>query len=74
MEVTGYKYQTLAEANEAKDSLRAYYLDGRQPGNYVTTELVSVKQDTQGFYYFLGDYSPVLGSPTAFNITVKRIG
>ena len=77
MIVTGYKYNSLNAANGAKNSLKAHYFMNRpnppQGETWFTTEWVEVTQDPQGFYYFLGDYSPVLGNPTQFNITDVEI-
>jgi len=73
MVVTGYKYQNINAANGAKNALRAYFLDGRPQGNYVTNEWVEVKQDAAGFYYFLGNYAPVLGNPSTFEITINKM-
>jgi hypothetical protein len=82
-EVTGYKFQVQAAAENAQNSLRAHYLGGRQEGNpngdgkpYTTTEWVSVEFNDGAsgtFYWFAGDFSPVLGNPTTFNIDVEEI-
>lgn len=73
-EVTGYKFNVEAAAKNAQNSLRVHYLGGRPAGDYVTTEWVNVEHNTGAsgdFYYFLGDYSPVLGNPTMFNIDTE---
>jgi len=83
MEITGYKYQNINAAEGAKNSLRAFYLDVRPQGNpngdgkpYVTTEWVEVEFNNGAsgtFYYFRGNFSPVLGNPTTFDIDVEEI-
>lgn len=77
MIVTGYKYNSLNAANGAKNALKAHYFMNRpnppQGEVWITTEWVEVKQDPQGFYYFLGNYSPVLGNPIQFEITDVEI-
>jgi hypothetical protein len=83
MEITGYKFQVEAAALNAKNSLRAFYLDVRPQGNpngdgkpYVTTEVVEVQQGTfegQSFYYFAGDFAPILGNPSVFNVDIDEI-
>jgi len=82
-EITGYKFQVQAAADNAQNSLRVHYLGDRPQGNtngdgkaYGTTEWVSVEQGTfegSSFYYIVGDFSPVLGNPTTFNIDVEEI-
>jgi hypothetical protein len=82
-EVTGYKFQVQAAAENAQNSLRVNYLGGRPQGNpngdgkpYTTNEWVEVSHNTGAsgdFYYFLGDFSPVLGQPQVFNIDVEEI-
>lgn len=77
MTVTGYKYNNINAANNAKNALRAHYLDNR-PSNpdgkpSVSTEVVDVHEDIQGFWYFMGNFSPVLGNPTQFEITTEGI-
>jgi hypothetical protein len=73
--VTGYKFQVEAAAANAQNSLRVHYLGNRpappQGETWTTTEWVSVETGTfegNTFYYFLGDYAPVLGNPTEFDI------
>jgi hypothetical protein len=80
MEVTGYKYQVQAAADNAQNALRVHYLGGRPSGNpngdgkpYTTTEWVSVEFNDGAsgtFYYFLGDYAPVLGPAQVFDIEI----
>ena len=78
---TGYKFNNENAARNAQSALRVHYLDGR-PLNpdgkpSVTTEWVSVEFNDGAsgtFYYFLGDYSPVLGNdPQTFNIDIEEI-
>lgn len=77
MIVTGYKYQNFNAADNAKKALKAHFLMNRpeppQGETWTTTEWVEIQEDPQGFYYFLGNYSPVLGNPTEFNITDVEI-
>ena len=83
MEVTGYKFNSEQGASNAQNSLRVHYMGDRPQGNpngdgkpYTTTEWVSVEFNDGAsgtFYYFLGDYSPVLGFPKVFNIDVEEI-
>ena len=83
MEVTGYKYNSLNAAENSQNALRVHYLGNRQEGNpngdgkpYTTTQWVSVEFNDGAsgtFYYFLGDFSPVLGNPSTFNIDVEEI-
>jgi hypothetical protein len=73
MRVEGYTFQNINAAENAKKALKAHFMGGRPVGSYVTTEWVEVKQDASGFYYFLGNYAPVLGNPTIFETTDKRI-
>ena len=75
MEVTGYKFQVEQAAINAQSALRVHYLGGRPAGDYVTTEWVSVEFNDGAsgtFYYFIGDYAPVLGQPTNFNIDISE--
>ena len=77
--VTGYKFQVEQAAINAQSSLRVHYLGNRPPAppeGYTTTEWVSVDYndgDSGTFYYFLGDYFPVLGNPITFNIDEEDI-
>ena len=83
MEVTGYKFNSEQGASNAQNSLRVHYMGDRPQGNpngdgkpYTTTQWVSVEHNdgaSGNFYYFLGDYSPVLGFPKVFNIDVEEI-
>jgi len=83
MEVTGYKWNSEQAALNAQNSLRVHYLGGRPQGNpngdgksYTTTQWVEVSHNdgsSGNFYYFLGDFSPVLGFPQVFNIDVEEI-
>ena len=73
--VTGYKFQVESAATNAQASLRVHYLGNRpappQGETWTTTEWVSVEfndGDSGTFYYFLGDYAPVLGNPIEFDI------
>jgi len=70
---TGYKFNNENAAKNAANALKAHYLGGRPTGEYVTTEWVEVLFDAQGFYYFLGDYSPVLGNPEQLELTPVEI-
>lgn len=82
-EVTGYKFQVQAAAENAQNALRVHYMGDRPQGNpngdgkpYTTTEWVSVEHNVGAsgdFFYFLGDFSPVLGFPQVFNIDVEEI-
>jgi len=79
-EVTGYKFQVQAAAENAQNSLRVHYLGNRpappQGETWVTTEWVSVEFNDGAsgtFYYILGDYAPVLGFPQTFNIDLEEI-
>lgn len=82
-EVTGYKFQVQAAAENAQNALRVHYLGGRPQGNpngdgkpYTATEWVEVSHNdgvSGTFYYILGDFSPVLGNPQVFNIDVEDI-
>jgi len=82
-EVTGYKFNSEQGASNAQNSLRVHYMGDRPQGNpngdgkpYTTTQWVSVEHNdgaSGNFYYFLGDYSPVLGFPKVFNIDVEEI-
>lgn len=83
MEVTGYKWNSEQAARNAQNALKAHFLGGRPQGNpkgdgkpYTTTEWVSVEHNdgaSGNFYYFLGDFSPVLGAnPQTFNIDVDN--
>lgn len=83
-QVTGYKYNNINAAQNAQNALKAHFLGGRPQGNpkgdgkpYTTTEWVSVEHndgESGNFYYFLGDFSPVLGAnPQTFNIDVDDI-
>ena len=82
-EVTGYKYNNLNAAQNSQAALKAHYLGGRPQGNpngdgkpYTTTQWVEVSHNdgaSGNFYYFLGDFSPVLGFPQVFNIDVEEI-
>lgn len=65
--VTGYKYNNENAANGAAQSLRVHF--GVPVDGGLTTEWVEVSYDEQGFYYFLGDYAPVLGQPEQFELT-----
>jgi len=80
---TGYKFQVQAAAENAQNALRVHYMGDRPAGNpngdgkpYTTTEWVEVSHNTGpsgDFFYFLGDFSPVLGNPSTFNIDVEEI-
>jgi len=82
-EVTGYKYNNINAAENAQNALKAHFLGGRANGNpngdgkpYTTTQWVEVSHNdgaSGNFYYFLGDFSPVLGFPKVFNIDVEEI-
>lgn len=83
-EVTGYKWNNEQSARSAQSSLKNHFLGDRPQGNpngdgkpYTTTEWVEVFHnvgESGDFYYFLGDFSPVLGAnPQVFNIDVEEI-
>ena len=82
-EVTGYKFNNINAAENAQNSLRVHYMGDRPQGNpngdgkpNTTTEWVEVHTgnfESETFYYFLGDFSPVLGFPQTFNIDVEEI-
>ena len=83
-EVTGYKFVNINGAENAQNSLRVHYMGDRPQGNpngdgkpYTTTQWVEVSHNTGpsgDFYYFLGDFSPVLGNqPQVFNIDIEEI-
>lgn len=75
-EITGYKWQTLAAAQNAQNAARGYYFQNRQSMDgkpFVTTEYFEAIQNvgSEGsFYYFEGNISPVLGSPQTFNVNI----
>lgn len=77
MRVQGYKFNTEAAAKNAQKSLKNHFLSGRPQGQYITTEWVSVEYNNGNsgeFWYFLGDYSPVLGNnPQEFEIDTEEI-
>ena len=80
---TGYKFQVQSAAENAQNALRVHYLGDRAAGNtngdgkpYTTTEWVSVEFNDGAsgtFFWFAGDYSPVLGQPQVFDIDVEEI-
>ena len=82
-QVTGYKFQVQAAAENAQNSLRVHYMGDRPQGNpngdgkpYTTTQWVSVEHNDGAsgtFYYIVGDFSPVLGFPQVFDIDVEEI-
>jgi hypothetical protein len=78
-EETGYKFNNENAANNAQSALRVHYLGGRPPAppeGYTTSEWVSVEFNDGAsgtFYYFLGNYAPVLGNATNFNIDIEEI-
>jgi hypothetical protein len=79
-EITGYKFQVEAAAKNAQNSLRVHYLGNRpsppQGETWTTTEWVSVEFNDGAsgtFYYFQGDFAPVLGNPSIFNIDIEEI-
>ena len=82
-EVTGYKYNNINAAENSQSALKNHFLGGRANGNpngdgkpYTTTQWVEVSHNdgaSGNFYYFLGDFSPVLGFPQVFNIDVEEI-
>ena len=83
MEVTGYKFQVQAAAENAQSALRVHFMGDRQQGNpngdgkpYTTTEWVEVHQGTfegSSFFYIIGDFAPVLGMPQVIQIEVDEI-
>ena len=81
MEITGYKFQVEAAARNAQNALRVHYLGNRpappQGQTWTTTEWVMVEFNDGAsgtFYWFAGDYSPVLENPTTFNIDLPDAG
>ena len=82
-QITGYKFQVEAAALNAQSALRVHYLGGRPAGNpngdgkpYVTTDWVEVQHntgDSGDFFWFAGDFAPVLGNPSVFNIDIDEI-
>lgn len=76
-EITGYKFQVEQAAKNAQNALRVHYFTNRPPAppeGYTTTEWVDVEFNDGAsgtFYYFLGDYAPVLGNATNFNIDIE---
>ena len=82
-EVTGYKYNNINAAENSQNALRVHFMGDRPQGNpngdgkpYTTTQWVSVEHNdgaSGNFYYFPGDFSPVLGFPQVFNIDVEEI-
>ena len=82
-EVTGYKFNVQAAADNAQNSLRVHYMGDRPQGNpngdgkaYTTTQWVSVESGTyegDSFFYIVGDFAPVLGFPQVFNVDVEDI-
>jgi len=82
-EVTGYKWNSENAANNAQNSLRVHYMGDRPSGNpngdgkpYTTTQWVEVSHNvgpSGDFFYFLGDFAPVLGFPQVFDIDVEEI-
>jgi hypothetical protein len=76
-EITGYKFNNISQANGAANSLKAHYFMNRPPAppeGYTTTEWVSVSHNNGAsgdFYYFHGDFAPVLGNPSVFNIDIS---
>lgn len=82
-EITGYKFQVEAAALNAQNSLRVFYLGSRPAGNpngdgkpYTTTEWVNISfnnGENGTFYYFAGDFSPILKNPSTFNIDLEEI-
>ena len=60
MEVTGYKFQVEQAAVNAQSSLRVFYLGSRP-----------APPDGETFYYFEGDFAPVLGTPDTFDVEGK---
>lgn len=77
-QITGYKYQNINAAENSQNALRVHYLGNRPAGNpngdgkpYTTTEWVEVQHNTGSegdFFWFAGDFAPILGNPTTFNI------
>ena len=82
-EITGYKFNVQAAADNAQNSLRVHYMGDRPQGNpngdgkpYTTTQWVSVESGTyegDSFFYIVGDFAPVLGFPQVFNVDVEDI-
>lgn len=82
-QVTGYKYQVQAAAENAQNALRVHYIGDRPAGNpngdgkpYTTTEWVEVSHNdgaSGDFFWFAGDYAPVLGPAQVFDVDVEEI-
>ena len=77
MEITGYKFQNINAAENSQNALRVHYLGNRpappQGETWVTTEWVDVNYNDGAsgtFYWFAGDFSPVLVNPSVFNINL----
>ena len=75
-EITGYKFNAEQAANNAQNALRVHFLGNRPPNpqGYTTTEWVSVNHNdgaSGDFYYFYGDFAPVLGNPSVFDIDIN---
>jgi hypothetical protein len=71
----GYKYTTEQEALNAQETLRVHYLGEPQEGR-ITTQWVNVETGTfenESFWYIVGDFTEVLGTPTTFNIDTEDI-
>lgn len=74
MEITGYKYNTEAEAKQAQTDLRVHYLGDVKDGQ-VTSEWVGVDKGTfEGatFFYIKGTFTEVLGESEIFNIDTNE--
>jgi hypothetical protein len=79
-EVTGYKFQVEQAATNAQNALRVHYLGNRpeppQGETWTTTEWVEIRFNdgpSGAFYYFLGDYAPILGPAQVFNTDIEDI-
>jgi hypothetical protein len=71
MEITGYKYLIEQDALDAQTALRVFYLGDPIPPDRETREWVNVYFGTyegESFWYIVGDFTEVLGTPTTFNI------
>ena len=72
-QVTGYKYLIEQDALDAQTALRVFYLGDTIPDGNVTNEWVSVESgiyQSESFWYIVGDYTEVIGSPIVFNIDI----
>lgn len=76
-QVTGYKWNSLQAAVNAQNAANGYFLSNRPNTDgkpFVTTDYFVAEYDSvQGFYYFEGDISPVLGTPQTFTVNIDEL-